>query len=156
MTLMEAMFTMAILGIVAMLAPQTVNQMTKVFVLGRAKLQLQGEARGAMYLMTRELRQAQSNSIIIDQANGQPYYSRIQFTKIQGSTVTIYQTGSTLQMTIGTELSTLSTNLAFLTFTFPKSDDMTIVSVAMTLQQKIYNGTYKALHMASERVRVMN
>ena len=71
MTLLEAMFTVAILAIVAMSAPQVVTQVTKVFVLGRAKLQLQGEARSAMYLVTRELRQAESNTIIIDQTANQ-------------------------------------------------------------------------------------
>jgi len=150
------LFTVAVIGIVAMAAPQVITQMTKVFILGRTKLQLQGEARAAMYLVTRELRQAESNTIIIDQAANQPYYSRIRFAKIQGTNVTINQSGNTLQLTIGNDVSTLSKNLAFLSFTFPQSDDMTIVSVALTLQQAIYNGSYKALHMASERVRVMN
>ncbi len=155
-TITEMAITAAVIGIVAMLAPQIISQTTKVFVLGRTKLELQREARAAMYLVTRELRQAQSGTIIIDQVNGQPYYSRIRFTKIQGTNVTIAQTGSTLQLTMGNTITTLSKNLAYLSFTFPRSDDMTIVSVALTLQQQIYNGLYKALHMASERVRVMN
>ncbi len=93
-TLMEMLMVVAIIGIVAMIAPQMITQTTKVFVLSRAKLQLQGEARAAIYVITRELRQAQSNTIIIDQISGQPYYSRMRFTKIQGTSVTISQTGS--------------------------------------------------------------
>src|SRR5882762_3774069 len=96
LTLIELVFTVAIIGVVAMIAPQVITQTTKVFVLGRAKLELQREARAAMYLITRELRQAQSNTIIIDQVNGQPYYSRIRFTKIQNTSVTIIQSGSSL------------------------------------------------------------
>jgi prepilin-type N-terminal cleavage/methylation domain-containing protein len=155
-TLVELTITAAVIGIVAMLAPQIISQSTKVFVLGRTKLELQREARAAMYLITRELRQAQSNTIVIDQINGQPYYSRISFTKIQNANVTIAQSGSSLQLTIGNDITTLSKNLAYLAFTFPHSDDMTIVSVSLTLQQQIYNGLFKALHMASERVRVMD
>jgi len=150
------LIAIAIVGIVAMAAPQVITQTTKVFILGRAKLQLQAEARAAMYLLTRELRQAQSTTIVIDQANNQPYYSRIQFTKIQGTNVTIAQSGSSLLLTIGNDITSLSKNLVFLSFTFPHSDDMTLVSVALTLQQQIYGGAFKALHMASERVRVMN
>jgi hypothetical protein len=70
--------------------------------------------------------------------------------------VRIYQSGSRLIMTQGNVSTTLSKNLAYLAFTFPRSDDMTIVSVSMTLKESIYGGMTKALHMASERVRVMN
>ncbi len=155
-TLTELAITAAIIGMVAMVAPQLISQSTKIFVLARAKLELQREARAAMYLITRELRQAQSSTIIIDQINGQPYYSRIRFTKIQNANVTIAQTGSSLQLTIGNDVTTLTKNLSYLTFTFPRSDDMTIISVALTVQEQIYGGLYKALHMASERVRVMD
>ena len=33
---------------------------------------------------------------------------------------------------------------------------MDIISVSMTLQESIYEGKVKALHMASEKVRVMD
>ena len=155
-TLTELAITAAVIGVVAMLAPQIISQTTKVFVLGRAKLELQREARATMYIVTRELRQALSNSIAIDQLNGQPYYSRIRFTKIPNTNVTIAQNGSDIQLTIGNDTTILSKNLNYLAFTFPRSDDMTIVSVSVTLQEQIYNGLFKALHMASERVRVMN
>jgi len=150
------LITVAIIGIVAMIAPQVINQTTKVFILGKAKLELQREARSTMYLLTREIRQAQANSVIIDQANSQPYYSRIQFTKSQNTKVTIAQNGTQLVMTVGNNITTLTKNLAYLVFTFPRSDDLTIVSVSITLQEQIYGGAYKALHMASERVRVMD
>jgi len=155
-TLMEILMVVAIIGIVAMIAPPMISQTAKVFVLSKAKLELQREARAATYVITRELRQAQSNTIIIDQASGQPYYSRIQFIDIQGASVTIAQKGTSLLLTKGIDVTTLTNNLAYMSFTFPRSDDMTIVSVALTLQEQIYNGLYKALHMASEKVRVMN
>ena len=125
-------------------------------MLSRAKLELQREARASIYVITRQLRQAQSDTLIIDQAAGQPYYSRIRFTTIQNKNVTVAQSNNEIKITIGTDISSLSYNLAFLTFTFPRSDDMTILSVALTLQKQIYGGQFKALHMASERVRVMN
>jgi hypothetical protein len=155
-TIAEMAMVAAVIGIVAMIGPQLINQTTKVFVLSKAKLELQREARAAMYLITRELRQAQSNTITIDQLNGQPYYSRIRFTKIQNVNVSIAQKNNAILLTIGNDTTTLSQNLNYLSFTFPRSDDMTIVSVALTLQEQIYGGLFKALHMASERVRVMN
>ena len=50
----------------------------------------------------------------------------------------------------------LTIYLAYLAFTFPNTNDMTIVTVALTFEKDIYLGRSKALHMASEQVRVMN
>ncbi|MFA5975092.1 MAG: prepilin-type N-terminal cleavage/methylation domain-containing protein [Elusimicrobiota bacterium] len=155
-TLTELLMVLAILGSIALLSPPMLRQATNFFILGRARLELQREARGAMYIITRELRQAQSSTITITQSSGQPYYSQISFTNAQGKSVTVAQSGSNLTLTLGTTVSTLTRNLAYLAFTFPSSDDMTIVSVSMTLQQQIYGGAIKALHMASEKIRVMN
>src|SRR5450432_206132 len=107
-TLMEVLVVVAIVGITAMLAPQIITSITKLFVLNRAKLELQREARAAMYVITRELRQAQSNTIIIDQTTNQPYYSRIRFTKSQGTAVTIAQSGSAILLTEGVTVSTMT------------------------------------------------
>jgi len=156
-TLVELLIVIAVIGIMAMITPRILSTSTQFFILGRTKIQLQQEARAAIYVITRELRQAQSNSIIIDRGTStQPYYSRLRFTKIQGTNVTMTQNGSSLILTEGVNVSTMTQNLAYLSFTFPRSDDMTIVSVALTLQKQIYGGAFKALHMASEQVRVMN
>jgi uncharacterized protein (TIGR02599 family) len=155
-TLVELLIVVGIVGALALVTPPLITSTTKFFILSRTKIELQREARAAMYIITRELRQAQSNTIAIDRSGSQPYYSRIRFTKIQGQAVTVYQNGSSLIYIQGTNPATLTSNLAYMAFTFPQSDDMTILSVSMTLQKQIYGGAFKALHMASERVRVMN
>ena len=160
-TLVELMIVAAITGILASITPTIITQTTKFFILSKTKLELQEQARAIMYILTRELRQAQSNSITIDGALNQPYYSRIVFTKIGGTQIMKFaQSGTNLILTTisnnHTDNNTLTKNLVYLAFTFPKSDDMTIVSVSLTLQEQIYNGQLKAMHMASEKVRVMN
>jgi len=155
-TLVEILITIAIMGVLAMFGPTLMTQITKFFVLSRAKLDLQQQARAAMYIITRELRQAQSNTITVDEVSGQPYYSRIKFTKVQGAVITINQSNNQLILTEGTDTSVLSKNLAYLAFTFPRSDDMTMISVSLTLEEQIYGGLLKALNMASEQVEVMN
>lgn len=155
-TLMEMVIVSGILGTVVLVASPMMLKSIQFFILQRTKLELQREARDAMNLMTRQLRQAQSNTIRIDQVSGQPYYSRIRFTKQQGSTVSYYQNGTRLIQTTNNTTTTLSKNLQYMAFSFPRSDDLGIVSVAITLQQAIYEGRTKALHMASEKVEVMN
>lgn len=156
-SLMELMMVVAILGIISSVGASLMLQTNRFFIFTRTRLDLQREARSTMYVMTRELRQAQSNSIIMDRLSAsQPFYSRITFTKIGGATMTFQQNGNQLEQVVGTKKMTLSRNLRYLAFTFPRSDDLTIVSVSVTLEEAIYQGQKKALHMASEKVQVMN
>lgn len=156
-TLIEAMLTVAVVGILATMSAQMLLQINRYFIMSRTRLDLQREARGVMYIITRELRQAQTSTILIDRAAAnQPFYSRLTFTKVQGTSMRFAQSGKDLVMTVGTKTKTLSPNVRYLAFSFPRSDQLSIVSVSLTLEAAIYQGRTKALHMASEKVQVMN
>ncbi len=151
------MLTVAVLGILAGMGASVLLQINRYFIMSRVRLDLQREARAIMYIVTRTLRQAQADTIVIDRAStSQPFFSKITFTKEQGTSISFQQSGSELQQITGTKSRTLSKNLQYMAFTFPRSDDMGIISVSMTLQGTIYQGRTKALHMASEKVQVMN
>jgi len=156
-TLMELLMVSAIVSVVAAVAAPILLQANRQFILVNTRLQLQQEARGIMYVITRNLREAQSDHITISRLNSnQPFYSQITFTKEQGNVMVFQQQGTTLYQVIGGSPRVLSRNLAYLAFTFPRSDDMGIISVALTLRKNIYEGRTKALHMASEKVRIMD
>jgi prepilin-type N-terminal cleavage/methylation domain-containing protein len=158
-TLIELMLSVAILGIISSLGAAILMQANRFFSQTTARADLQKEARGVMYIMTRELRQARSASIVVTRSsNAQPYCSQITFTKEQGGSVTFLQKGHQLQMTWGTPVhtETMTKHLQFLAFTFPRTDDMTILSISMTLQTAIFQGRIKTLHTASQQVQVMN
>ncbi len=156
-TLTEMMIVVAIIGILFAVGGPILNQANRNYILSRAKLQLQGEARAIMYLITRNLRQAKNSTIILSRNDAnQPFYSRITFTKIDNKTYTFYQEGRMLKMTQGAINRTLNRNIKYLAFTFPESSEMDIVSISLTLEKTIFEGRTKALHMASEKVRVMN
>lgn len=156
-SLMEVLVVVAILGIMSGVGANVILQTNRFFLLTRTRGDLQREARSSMYVITRELRQAVSTSIVIDrQSATQPFYSRISFTTIDGRSFSFYQNGNKLIQTAGTNNSTLSSHVQYMAFSFPRSDDLTILSVSMTLQEAIYQGRSKALHMASEKVQVMN
>lgn len=155
-TLTEVMIVVAILGIIASIAPKMLIDISRFSMMNRTRLELQKEARESMVVMTRNLRQASENSVLIDRSAGQPHYSRITFTKASGQKISFYQSGNKLIMLVGTRSRTLSSNIRYLTFAFPRSDDLGIVSIGMTLEKAIFEGKHKAFHLASERVRVMN
>lgn len=155
-TLVELMIIVAILGVIVNLGPDLYKQVQRFFFLSNARVELQREARTAMSSMTETLRQAQTDTIIITRQQAQPHMSRISFQDISGRQMGYYQSGRKLMMNVGSSTTTISSNLRYLAFGFPRSDDMGIVSVAMTLEKATYENRTKALHMASEKVRVMN
>ena len=155
-SLTEMLLAVAIIGILATVGARIMLQVNRYFIMTNTRTDLQREARALMYVINRNLRQAQAGSIRIDTVPGQPFYSRLTFTKIQGTTMTFYLDGTSLIQLVGTKNRTLTRNIKHLAFTFPRSDDLSIVSVSVTLEKGIYQGRTKALHMASEKVRVMN
>lgn len=154
-TLVEMMIVVAIIGVIFTIAPKLYVQVRRFFFMSNARVALQRDSRATMIVITRRLRQATSSTIVIDQATSQPYYSRISFNDIDGNAIKFYQSGKTLYMIDGGTRA-LTDCLRYMAFAFPKSDDMGIVSVSFTLEQNIFEGRTKALHMASEKIRVMN
>lgn len=155
-SLTEMMMAVAIIGILATVGARVMLQVNRYFIMTNTRTDLQREARDLMAVINRNLRQARASSITIDTVAGQPFYSRLTFTKIQGTTMTFYLSGTTLVQVVGAKNRVLTKNVKHLAFTFPRSDDLSIVSVSVTLEKGIYQGRTKALHMASEKVRVMN
>ncbi len=156
-TLAELMMVVAVLAGVMMVAVPLLIHTGRFFWLNRTRVELQRAAREVMDTVTKNLRQAQSSTIVIDRLNvNQPYYSRLSFTTINGLSLTYVMNGTLLQEIRGGKARTLSDDARFVNFYLPKTSDMTIISVSLTFEKAIYQGKTKALHVASERVRVMN
>ncbi len=163
-TLVEIMVTICIISILFAIVAPIFLQVNRQFIQVRTRLELQQEARGILYTLTRSLRQAHIGSITISRANtSQPFYSKITFTTEQSasayvSNTMVFQQERTVlyQLVGGTGKRVLSRNLNYLAFTFPRSDDMSLVSVTVTLRKSIYEANKYALITASEQVRIMN
>jgi prepilin-type N-terminal cleavage/methylation domain-containing protein len=155
-TLVETVITASILCLLALVIAPLLLHSTRFFLLNRTRVELQRDARASLATVTKALRQASSPTIVINQGAGQPYYSQISFSDVGGVSYVYRQNGTQLEEQRGAQTRVLSDDLRFLNFYFPRSDDMTIVSVSLTLEKAIYEGKTKALHVATERVRVMN
>jgi len=154
--MIELMVVVAIMGVLVMIGPNLYIQVRRFFFLNNARIELQETARATLEMVTRRLRQAKSATLVMDEYPGQPYYSRISFTDIDGNLNTFYQNGKNLMTVVHGSTATLTTDLRYLAFALPRSDDLGIVSVSITLERSTYGGQTKALHMASEKVRVMD
>lgn len=160
-TLIELMVVVAIMGVIILSAPKIFTKTYQFVQLFIARAEIQKNARGALSNINRDLRQAQSANIVIDSLPGQPPHSRITFPKlVQGggtATVTYYQKGNALFQGSGTgEGHLVASNLRYVAFTYPRTDDDSIISVSITFEKATYEGGTKALQMAVEKVRIMN
>lgn len=154
-TLIEIMITVAILGIVITSGTEIFTQIRRFFWMSNTKVEIQREARAVMSTITRRLRQSYYSTIVIDQVPSQPNYSRISFNDIDGNYIRYYQNGSTLYA-VDNGTTTLTKNLRYLAFAIPRTDDISILSVSFTLEKQTYGSNTKSIHMASEKVRLMN
>ncbi|MBI5239726.1 MAG: prepilin-type N-terminal cleavage/methylation domain-containing protein [Elusimicrobia bacterium] len=155
-TMTEMMVTVAILGVLISVAAPLLVQMTNFWRQTTARNTIQRDVRASLDIINRFCRQARAGTVVIDQAAGQPPFSRITFASVQGQTISFYQSGNRLYMTQGNRVSVLSKSIAFIAFTYPRSDDTSIVSVAITAQAATYLGGSKALQLSIQKVRVMN
>jgi prepilin-type N-terminal cleavage/methylation domain-containing protein len=158
-SLVEIMLVVAVLGIISSIAPVLLTKTFEFFTLTTAKTTIQRDLRASMEMINKNLRQASAATIIIDQySTDQPPCSRITFTKQNETTSYVfYQLGNKLMMGRGVVAAKkLCDNVRFISFTFPHSNDLTICSVAMTLEIQTYKGKSKAIHIAIEKVRIMN
>jgi prepilin-type N-terminal cleavage/methylation domain-containing protein len=155
-TLVETVITASILSLLALIIAPLLVHSTRFFLLNRTRVDLQRDARACLAIITRNVRQADSTTISIDQGVGQPYYSRISFTNINGVDFVYFQNDALLRETRAGTTRTLAENLRFLNFYFPRSYEMSIVSVSVTFEKAIFEKKTKALHVATERVRIMN
>ncbi len=157
-TLIELMLVVAIVGIVFSIAPQLMIQMTRFFRQNRARIEIQREARTALDLINRNLRQAKATSIVIDQVAGEPPYSRITFTRlVAGGTADMkfYQEGNFLYMVRDSTVP-ISRNLRYLGFSYPRTDNDKLISVSLTTETGTYEQQTKALQLSVDKVRIMN
>ena len=157
---MEMMITVAILGVVVTVSAPLFLQSTNFWRLTSARYAIQRDVRAALDLINRYTRQAKSSTVVISRQSGQPPYSSMSFTMTDqhgvDQAVTFYQQGNGLYMTVAGKTTRLSSSLAYIAFTYPRTDDISIISVAMTMQSPTYKGGKKALQLSIQKVRIMN
>lgn len=155
-TFVELMIVVAILGVVSSVGPLLMTQMQNFFLMTTARNEIERDARAGLDTMNRHIRQAVDGTITIDTPSGQGPYSRIRFKHVDGRYMEFHQNGNQLVQMIGSNQSIISRNLVYIAFTFPRTDNPTIVSVSLTMGKSIQLGRVKVLELTIQQVRVMN
>jgi len=156
-SLVELMIVVTMFGILTLSVSNLLVQIWRFYRITSAQKELQEEARTIMEIITRNLRNAYNSSIVISRYNNnQLPYSKIDFSTVDGHNVSYYLINRSLYQKIDNNTKVLSKSVKYFAVIFPRSDEMNIVSVALTLERDLYDLKKKALHMASEKVMVMN
>jgi len=155
-TLVEVMVTVAILGIIFGGLASLMTMFTRYTRLNMARIDIQRDARTTMSLINKNLREAQSATVVIDQASGEPFWSRISFTSVNGNTIVYYQDDGKLYQTVNGKTIMLAQNMRTLRFSYPNTDDSAIISMSVCFEKSTYEGSKKALQLSVEKVRIMN
>jgi len=163
-TLIELAIVIAIIGVIFGIGPLFMKQMSRYFIISRVNMDLLRQTRATIGLMTRNIKQAKRDSIVIDRLDGsQPYYSYIRFARLDGTLIKYYQSGHYLIMEVTppppsvlTIRRTLIDCLRFIVFAPTRSDDLNLITVRISTVKNIYEGQAKNLNMASAKINVMN
>jgi prepilin-type N-terminal cleavage/methylation domain-containing protein len=155
-TLTELMMVVAIIGILATVVPGMLVQMQNFFMMTSARYEIQRDARTTVDTVNRYLRQAVASTVILDADTGQGPFSRIRFRHVDGRYMEFRQSGSKLIHVIDTAQSVVSSNLVYIAFTYPHTDDVSIISVSITMGKSIQLGRRKVLELTIQKIRVMN
>jgi len=155
-TLTEMMMVVAIIGILATVAPRMMIQMQNFFMMTSARYEIQRDARTTLDTVNRYMRQAVARTVVMDTPAGQGPFSRIRFRHVDGRYMEFRQSGSNLIQVIGTAQSVVSSNLIYIAFTYPHTDDTSIISVSITMGKSVQLGRRKVLELTIQKIRVMN
>lgn len=155
-TLTELMIVVAIVGTVSTIGPALLTQLQNFYLMTTARTEIERDARAALDIVNRNLRQAVGGTIVIDTPSSQGPYSRIRFRHVDGRYMEFRQSGSNLIAVIDSNQSIITKNLVYIAFTFPRTDNPTIVSVSLTMGKAIQLGRRKVLELTIQQVRVMN
>ncbi len=160
-SLTELMIVIALLGVMMGIGPALILNMMKFWWVQTARAEVQRDARASLDIINRNIRQATSSTVQITSRPSQPPYSWIQFSITKGTGPALgnyayYQEGKDLKFMKNGSTGTLATNLRYVAFTYPRTDDQGIISVSLTFEKSTYSGYTKALQLSIEKVRIMN
>jgi len=166
-TLIELMLVVVILGILFSVGSNVLLTGWKFIRLSQAKTEIQRDARTCLHLIHRNLREAKYTTATIYKSTvtpgvTNPPYSLISFTNIDGDEISYYQDGDKLYQKIKRTGETqyftncLAEKLRYISFSYPRTDDATIISISLCFERATYAGGVKALQLSVEKIRLMN
>ncbi len=145
-TLIEAAVIIGILAILFGFGPKLLILVSRGYYSNRTHIALQRDGQVAIDLISRELKEARVSTVVIDNATGEPLFSRVTFTKANGNVSSIYQQGALLNVDINGKSQMVTDALASLFFLFPDTSDLSTIHADLSLKKDAYKGEVKSFN----------
>ena len=156
-TLVELLVVSAIVAIILSLGSTLFIRMDTFFRISIAKIETQRDARNLINLLSQDIRQARSSLITLSRENAsQPPYSKITFQNTAGDTIIFWQEGRILNMKKNGTTTGLAKNLRSLFFTYPETDNPTLITILLSVDKRADNQRTFAMQMGGETIRLLN
>lgn len=156
-SLTELMITVAILGMTSMVVSQLLVSTFKLWKMNQTRLEVQRDARTALTLLESSLREASADTVVLTRnATGEPPYSKIGYTSVDGEAISFYQSAGQLIMQRAGRVKALTKDLRYVTFAYPDSSKDNLVSVALCLEKTAFGATKKDFYLSVQRIKVGN
>ncbi len=156
-SLVELLIVSAIAAFILSLGATLFIRMDTFFRISIAKIETQRDARNLINLLSQDIRQARSSLITLSRENAsQSPYSKITFQNTSGDTITFWQEGRILNMTKNGKTMGLAKNLRSLYFTYPETDNPSLITILLSVEKKSDNQRTFAMQMGGETIRLLN
>jgi prepilin-type N-terminal cleavage/methylation domain-containing protein len=156
-TLVELMITSAIVALLASLGASLLMKINVFFSQSMAKIETQRDLRNIMDLMTREIRQGKSSTVVLSRNDAsQPPYSKITYQKVSGETISFWQSGRSFFMGKSGQSTLMTNNLRSLIFSYPSTDNSSLITVQLSMEKPGGSRGNYGLQMGGETVRILN
>ena len=153
-TLIEMVVVSAIVSVVSLVAATVMLKTQQVQLAATGLAETQQEAFAAFDVISRMIRQASADTIVIDRHNSsQPPWSKISFTvNATGRQITISQRDRELFMNNNKVFG----NVRNVSFAFAKSTADNILTVNLTFEKPVGPGQSKTVQLYVQRIKIQN
>jgi prepilin-type N-terminal cleavage/methylation domain-containing protein len=155
-TLVEAMVVVTILGVAALIGPRVLVKFQEAYMMLVARNDAQRDARGAVAIMTKNISQAKARTVVIDTPPADQAFSRITFKDVYGRDFQFLKSGDKVLMVSEGITTTLAANVVYLSFAYPRTDDIDLLNVSLGITKAIYRGNQKYFSLTVEQVKIFN
>jgi uncharacterized protein (TIGR02599 family) len=155
LTVIELLITLSLISIAFIVMARFITLSSNAYRGEAARMETQRDIRAILDLLVRNIHQAQTKTVVIDQLNQQPPHSRIRFTDVRGRSCVVYQQGNKLRFVMGNNETVLTHLLRCIMFYTPESFDYSVVSVSLSIETSAPNNR-KTISLTAEKIRIMN
>jgi len=154
-TLVELMIAIALLGVGLAYINKVFMGSWQLWKRSYTDLVIQKDARIAIEGMSQAVKHAKASGLSIDNATGEPWFSRISFRHVKEQDWVIWKQGTRLYRAVDGTTDFICDGVEALQFTYPAYGESRLVDIGLTLRRATYQSYFVRVQL-TQRVDIHN